>query len=52
MATAPGTFVDAVTGAGSNGALTLEVVQPEGKARMDAAAWANGARPTGERLGT
>lgn len=46
-----GMFLDSVTVACSSGALTLEVVQPEGKARMDAAAWANGARPTGDRLG-
>ena len=52
VAAASGTFVDPVTVACSSGALTLEVVQPEGKARMDAAAWANGARPTGDRLGT
>ncbi|MDQ2678056.1 MAG: methionyl-tRNA formyltransferase [Actinomycetota bacterium] len=51
-AAAPGTFVDPVTVACASGAVVLEVVQPEGKARMDAAAWANGARPAGERLGT
>ena len=34
------------------GALELLVVQPEGKARQDASAWRNGARPTPEdRLG-
>ena len=48
----PGTFIDPVTVACSDGALSLDVVQPEGKARMDALAWAIGARPTGERLGT
>ena len=51
-AAAPGTFVDPVTVACASGAVVLQVVQPEGKARMDATAWANGARPTGERLGT
>ena len=35
------------TGAGS---LELRVVQPEGKPRMDVTAWANGARPDGERF--
>ena len=39
---------------GTGGAdLLLGVVQPEGKPKMAAAAWRNGARPTpGERLGT
>ncbi len=50
-ASAAGTFVDPVTVACSGGAVVLDVVQPEGTARMDALAWANGARPTGERLG-
>ena len=36
----------------ATGALELVEVQPEGKARQDAAAWRNGARPTAdERLG-
>ena len=36
----------------AEGGLALEVVQPEGKARLDAASWANGARPLpGEKLG-
>jgi methionyl-tRNA formyltransferase len=36
----------------ADGALELQVVQPEGKAAMDAAAWARGARPRpDERLG-
>ncbi len=48
----PGTFIDPVTVACGDDSLVLEVVQPEGKARLDAAAWANGARPTGERLGS
>jgi methionyl-tRNA formyltransferase len=34
------------------GSIVLDVVQPEGKARVDAAAWVNGARlQPGERLG-
>ena len=48
---APGTFLDATTVATGEGALRLLRVQPEGKAPMDAAAWANGARPVGEILG-
>ena len=51
-AAAPGTFVDPVTVACASGAIVLQVVQPEGKPRMDAAAWANGARPSGQRVGT
>ncbi|MHB1138646.1 MAG: methionyl-tRNA formyltransferase [Microthrixaceae bacterium] len=47
----PGTFVAATTVATGTGALRLLRVQPEGKAAMDAAAWANGARPVGEALG-
>jgi len=48
---APGTIEGLVVGCGE-GALELVVVQPEGKARQDAAAWRNGARPTSEdRLG-
>jgi methionyl-tRNA formyltransferase len=48
---APGTIDGLVVGCGE-GALELVVVQPEGKARQDAAAWRNGARPTSEdRLG-
>lgn len=36
-----------------DGAVELRTVQPEGKPRIDAAAWANGARlEPGERLGT
>jgi methionyl-tRNA formyltransferase len=35
-----------------DGTLGLTEVQPEGKARMDAVAWANGAQPAGQRLGT
>lgn len=48
---APGVFVDPVTVACGEQALALMVVQPEGKARMDADSWARGARPVGERLG-
>ncbi len=46
----PGTL-DGVLVATGEGALRLDVVQPAGKARMDAAAWANGAQPNGERFG-
>jgi len=50
-AVAPGEFfAPTVVGTG-DGALQLERVQPEGKPAMAADAWANGARPTGERLG-
>ena len=48
---APGTIDGLAVGCGE-GALELVVVQPEGKARQDAAAWRNGARPTtDDRLG-
>jgi methionyl-tRNA formyltransferase len=48
---APGTIDSLVVGCGQ-GALELVVVQPEGKARQDAAAWRNGARPSSDdRLG-
>jgi methionyl-tRNA formyltransferase len=48
---APGTIDGLVVGCGE-GALELVVVQPEGKARQDASAWRNGARPTSDdRLG-
>jgi methionyl-tRNA formyltransferase len=47
----PGALDGVVVGTGS-GALELVEVQPEGKARLDAPAWVNGARPRpGERLG-
>ncbi len=48
---APGTVTGVAVACG-DGSLMLEVVQPEGRARTEAAAWANGARldPT-ERLG-
>lgn len=42
----PGEIGDLVVGT-SDGGLRLEVVQPAGKPRMDAAAWANGAQPNG-----
>ncbi len=53
---APGTVVetrrDGVVVACADGAIRLDVVQPEGKPRMDGAAFANGYRPEpGERLG-
>lgn len=48
---APGALDGVVVRAGE-GALQLLEVQPEGRARQDAAAWRNGARPgPGERLG-
>jgi len=47
----PGTFVGASTVATGDGQLRLLRVQPEGKSAMDAAAWANGARPLGDGLG-
>ena len=48
---APGTIDGLVVGCGE-GALDLVVVQPEGKARQDATAWRNGARPSSDdRLG-
>lgn len=48
---AAGTVVDGPRVLCGEGALVLRRVQPEGKAAMDAADWANGARPVGERLG-
>lgn len=50
-ALAAGTFVDATTVLARDGRLRLLTVQPEGKPAMDATAWANGARPVGDRLG-
>ena len=47
----PGTLVEPTVVSCGTGALRLGRVQPEGRAPMDAAAWANGARPVGERLG-
>jgi len=57
VVSAPGVLGDGptgpVVGCGDGGALALITVQPEGKAPMAAAAWANGARPApDERLGT
>lgn len=49
---APGTLIDPTTVRCGAGALELRRVQPEGRAAMDAAAWANGARAVGRRLGT
>ena len=44
--------LDGVSVGCGQGSLVLEVVQPEGKARVDASAWANGARlQPGERMG-
>lgn len=52
---APGELVDLGDGpvvACGDGAVRLEVVQPEGRARMDGRAWANGHRPAlGARFG-
>ena len=42
----PGEIGDLVVGAGSGG-LRLVTVQPAGRPRMDAEAWANGAQPNG-----
>jgi methionyl-tRNA formyltransferase len=42
---------DTVAVGTGDGTLGLDDVQPEGKPRMGAAAWANGAQPAGERLG-
>lgn len=51
----PGLLVpagDEITVVAGEGALALGEVQPEGRARQDATAWARGARPTpGEALG-
>jgi len=41
----PGDFLSGNISACGNGSITLIRVQPEGKPVMDAAAWANGARP-------
>lgn len=49
---APGTLVAPTVVRCGDGFLRLTRVQPEGRAAMDAAAWANGARPAGERFGT
>lgn len=44
--------IDSLTVTCGEGAIELLVVQPEGRARQDATAWKNGARPTSsERLG-
>ena len=43
---APGELGDLIVGT-AKGGLRLVVVQPAGKPRMDAAAWANGAQPDG-----
>ena len=47
---APGVLGDLTVGTGARG-LLLKTVQPAGKPRMDAAAWANGAQPNGQILG-
>lgn len=47
-----GTEDDGVTVGTAEGLLVLTEVQPEGKARMDGAAFANGYQPVGELLGT
>ncbi len=47
-----GSMIDGVTVACADHALILNTVQPEGRPAMNAAAWANGARPApGEQLG-
>jgi methionyl-tRNA formyltransferase len=45
----PGTITGLAVGTGTV-CLQLDAVQPEGKARMDAGAWANGNRPTADDL--
>ena len=47
---APGEILDHVVGT-SAGGLRMEVVQPAGKPRMSADAWANGAQPDGTFFG-
>lgn len=47
----PGEVRDLVVGT-ADGGLRLKVVQPAGKPRMDAAAWANGAQPNGLVFGS
>lgn len=47
---AAGAISDLVVGTGDGG-LLLRTVQPAGKPRMDASAWANGAQPNGVVLG-
>jgi len=46
----PGEILDDVVGT-SDGGLMMEVVQPAGKPRMSADAWANGAQPNGTFFG-
>lgn len=46
----PGEILDGVVGT-SDGGLKIEVVQPAGKPRMPADAWANGAQPNGTFFG-
>lgn len=51
-ALAPGAIDGTLVGTGDGGVLRLVEVQPEGKGRLAASAWLNGARPApGERLG-
>lgn len=47
---APGTIADGVVTCGAGTALRLRTVQPEGRAPMEATAWANGAHPDGEQF--
>ena len=48
----PGELDGLVVTCGDAAGIELVEVQPEGKARMDAVAWRNGAQPKpGERLG-
>ena len=50
---AASTFTSPLSIATGTGSLRLSVVQPEGKPKMDATSWANGAQPrVGERVGT
>lgn len=47
----PGTVHGVTVACGEATSIVLEVVQPQGKSPMDAAAWVNGARPDGQVLG-
>lgn len=47
----PGIVDGDLVGCGGGTVVRLDLVQPEGRGVMDVAAWINGARPGGERLG-
>lgn len=48
----PGTFISGSRIVLSDGVIEVVQVQPEGKPVMDVAAWANGADPVGDRIGS